>query len=156
LRTVDANIITENNVYNCDIPNLLDPCGYPGEAAKEEGMILSLFPQWDRIRNARTKMRDTMVVGSSAYSIYDAQMWKPRSKAASFFDMFPYMHRSHKLSFVHVVHRCARRIPGSAKSKMCIIAIIVSFPILQNGSDEDRQRLAVYCLRVTGAFPCPF
>jgi DNA polymerase delta subunit 1 len=101
--------------------------------------ILSLFSQWGRIRNARAKMRDTMFE-SSAYG--RRANVETTVEGRVIFDMFPYMLRNHKLSSYSLNAVCAEYL---GQQKEDVHHSIISD--LQNGSDEDRHRLAVYCLK---------
>lgn len=58
------------------------------------------------------------------------------------FDMYPYMHRNHKLSSYSLNSVCAEFL---GQQKEDVHHSIISD--LQNGTDEDRHRLAVYCLK---------
>jgi DNA polymerase delta subunit 1 len=58
------------------------------------------------------------------------------------FDMLPYMQRNHKLSSYSLNSVCAEFL---GQQKEDVHHSIISD--LQNGSDEDRHRLAVYCLK---------
>jgi DNA polymerase delta subunit 1 len=140
LRTVDADIITGYNVQNFDIPYLLDRAEALAKA-KNSGAksTLSLFSQWGRIRNARAKMKDTMFE-SSAYG--RRANVETTVEGRVIFDMFPYMHRNHKLSSYSLNAVCAEYL---GQQKEDVHHSIISD--LQNGSDEDRHRLAVYCLK---------
>ena len=58
------------------------------------------------------------------------------------FDMLPYMQRNHKLSSYSLNSVCAEFL---SQQKEDVHHSIISD--LQNGSDGDRHRLAVYCLK---------
>ena len=58
------------------------------------------------------------------------------------FDMLPYMQRNHKLSSYSLNSVCAEFL---GQQKEDVHHSIISD--LQNGSDEDRHRLAVYCVK---------
>lgn len=58
------------------------------------------------------------------------------------FDMLPYMQRNHKLSSYSLNSVCSEYL---GQQKEDVHHSIISD--LQNGSDEDRHRLAIYCLK---------
>lgn len=138
VRTVDPDIITGYNVQNFDIPYLLDRAEALAKKNKQS-RALSLFSQWGRIRSARAKMKDTMFQ-SSAYG--RRANVETTVEGRVIFDMFPYMTRNHKLSSYTLNAVCAEYL---GQQKEDVHHSIISD--LQNGSDEDRHRLAVYCLK---------
>lgn len=139
LRASDPDIITGYNVQNFDIPYLLDRAEVLAKKNSANKTALSGFAQWGRIRNAKAKMKDTMFQ-SAAYG--RRANVETTIEGRVIFDMFPYMTRNHKLSSYTLNSVCAEYL-GQQKEDVhhSIIAD------LQNGSDEDRHRLAVYCLK---------
>lgn len=137
LETCDPDIITGYNVQNFDIPYLLDRAATL--AKKKKKQAIAGFPQWGRIKNSPAKMRDTMFQ-SSAYG--KRANVETTIDGRVVFDMLPYMQRNHKLSSYTLNSVCAEFL---GQQKEDVHHSIISD--LQNGSDEDRHRLAVYCLK---------
>lgn len=139
LEASDPDIITGYNVQNFDIPYLLDRAEALAKGGGKKKSVLSGFAQWGRIRNAKAKMRDTMFQ-SSAYG--RRANVETTIDGRVIFDMLPYMQRNHKLSSYTLNSVCADFL---SQQKEDVHHSIISD--LQNGSDEDRHRLAVYCLK---------
>lgn len=132
----DADILTGYNVQNFDIPYLLDRA----EALwKKNDPKLRAFSQWGRVKNALTKKRETMF-SSSAYG--RRQNTETTIEGRVIFDMLPYMQRNHKLSS-YTLNSVSSEFLGQQKED--VHHSIISD--LQAGSDADRHRLAVYCLK---------
>ncbi|KAL9188489.1 hypothetical protein ACHAXT_006867 [Thalassiosira profunda] len=132
----DADIFTGYNVQNFDIPYLLDRA----EALwKKKDSKLRTFTQWGRVKNAQTKKRE-MMFQSSAYG--RRTNTETTIEGRVIFDMLPYMQRNHKLSSYSLNSVCAEFL---SQQKEDVHHSIISD--LQNGSDADRHRLAVYCLK---------
>jgi DNA polymerase delta subunit 1 len=138
LEACDPDVITGYNVQNFDIPYLLDRAATLAKSHKGKHAIQN-FAQWGRIRNSKAKMRDTMFQ-SSAYG--KRQNVETTIEGRVIFDMLPYMQRNHKLSSYSLNSVCAEYL---GQQKEDVHHSIISD--LQNGSDEDRHRLAVYCLK---------
>jgi DNA polymerase delta subunit 1 len=139
LEAADPDIITGYNVQNFDIPYLLDRADALSKQNSRKKAFLSGFAQWGRISNANAKMRDTMFQ-SAAYG--KRANVETTIDGRVIFDMFPYMTRNHKLSSYSLNSVCAEFL---GQQKEDVHHSIISD--LQNGSDEDRHRLAVYCLK---------
>lgn len=123
-------------MQNFDIPYLLDRA----EALwKKNDPKLHKFTQWGRVKNAQTKKRETMFQ-SSAYGRRTNTETTIEGRVV--FDMLPYMQRNHKLSSYSLNSVCAEFL---SQQKEDVHHSIISD--LQNGSDADRHRLAVYCLK---------
>lgn len=135
LETCDPDIITGYNVQNFDIPYLLDRA----DALAKEKKHVAGFRQWGRIKNSPAKMRETMFQ-SAAYG--RRANVETTIDGRVMFDMLPYMQRNHKLSSYSLNSVCAEFL---GQQKEDVHHSIISD--LQNGSDEDRHRLAVYCLK---------
>ena len=142
LELADPDIITGYNVQNFDIPYLLDRAETLRKKAKQASnkSMMEGFAQWGRIRKGLAKMRETMFQ-SAAYG--RRANVETTVDGRVIFDMLPYMQRNHKLSSYTLNSVCAEFLGGQQKEDVhhSIIAD------LQNGSDEDRHRLAVYCLK---------
>jgi DNA polymerase delta subunit 1 len=139
LEAADPDIITGYNVQNFDIPYLLDRADSLSKGSSHRKAVLSGFAQWGRVRNTKAKMRDTMFQ-SSAYG--KRANVETTIDGRVVFDMLPYMQRNHKLSSYSLNSVCAEYL---GQQKEDVHHSIISD--LQNGSDEDRHRLAVYCLK---------
>lgn len=139
LRAADPDIITGYNVQNFDIPYLLDRAEALGKRNPRVKQALAGFSQWGRIRNSKAKMRDT-VFQSAAYG--RRSNVETTIEGRVIFDMLDYMRKNHKLSSYSLNSVCAEYL---GQQKEDVHHSIISD--LQNGSDEDRHRLAVYCLK---------
>lgn len=137
LEICDPDIITGYNVQNFDIPYLLDRATTLSKANKNSD--LKNFAQWGRIKNVKAKMRDT-TFQSAAFG--KRNNVETTIDGRVIFDMLPYMQRNHKLSSYTLNSVCAEYL---GQQKEDVHHSIISD--LQNGSDEDRHRLAVYCLK---------
>lgn len=150
----DPDILTGYNVQNFDIPYLLDRAETLGKrqqqnqrktsssttSSSSSSKLMQGFRQWGRIRTGLAKMRETMFQ-SAAYG--RRANVETTIEGRVVFDMLPYMQRNHKLSSYTLNSVCAEFLGGQQKEDVhhSIIAD------LQNGTDEDRHRLAVYCLK---------
>jgi len=137
LQAADVDIITGYNVQNFDIPYLLDRA----EALSKvrPGPNMSPFKLWGRIKGSPAKMKDTMFQ-SAAYGKRNNVETTIEGRVV--FDMLPYMQRNHKLSSYTLNSVCAEFL---GQQKEDVHHSIISD--LQNGNDEDRHRLAVYCVK---------
>lgn len=137
LEICDPDIITGYNVQNFDIPYLLDRATTLSKGNKTSD--LKNFAQWGRIKNVKAKMKDT-TFQSAAFG--KRNNVETTIDGRVIFDMLPYMQRNHKLSSYTLNSVCAEYL---GQQKEDVHHSIISD--LQNGSDEDRHRLAVYCLK---------
>jgi len=138
LEAADPDVITGYNVQNFDIPYLLDRAESLGKG-KYGDQTIKGFAQWGRIMNSKCKMRET-TFQSAAYG--KRNNVETTIEGRVIFDMLPYMQRNHKLSSYTLNSVCAEFL---GQQKEDVHHSIISD--LQNGSDEDRHRLAVYCLK---------
>lgn len=138
LEAADPDVITGYNVQNFDIPYLLDRAETLGKGRNSNPKIRN-FALWGRIKGSKAKMRDT-TFQSSAYG--KRNNVETTIEGRVIFDMLPYMQRNHKLSSYTLNSVCAEFL---GQQKEDVHHSIISD--LQNGSDEDRHRLAVYCLK---------
>ncbi len=97
------------------------------------------FKKWGRIRGEDTKMKET-TFQSAAYGKRNNMETTIHGRVI--FDMLPYMQRNHKLSSYTLNSVCSDFL---GQQKEDVHHSIISD--LQNGKDEDRHRLAVYCLK---------
>ncbi|CAH0374345.1 unnamed protein product [Pelagomonas calceolata] len=135
IRRVDPDIITGYNTQNFDMPYLLKRAA----ALAKSGKKLGTFFELGRIVGSRARMRET--------SIQSAQMGKRENVDTTvdgrvMFDLLPYMFRNHKLSSYSLNSVCAEFL---GMQKEDVHHSIISE--LQQGTDEDRRRLAVYCIK---------
>jgi DNA polymerase delta subunit 1 len=135
LEESDPDIITGYNVQNFDIPYLLDRAVTLGKKYP----LLKGFRQWGRIRNSAAKMKETMFQSAAFGKRANIET---TIEGRVIFDMLPYMQRNHKLSSYTLNSVCAEYL---GQQKEDVHHSIISD--LQNGSDEDRHRLATYCLK---------
>jgi len=138
MQACDPDIITGYNVQNFDIPYILDRAD---ALSKNKGIKkkLSDFKRWGRIKGTLVKMRET-TFQSAAYG--KRNNMETTIDGRVIFDMLPYMQRNHKLSSYTLNSVCSELL---GQQKEDVHHSIISD--LQNGSDEDRHRLAVYCLK---------
>ena len=139
LQASDADIITGYNVQNFDIPYLLDRAEALAKQNKALVNKLAAFKLWGRVKGQPAKMRDS-TFQSAAYG--KRNNIETTIDGRVIFDMLPYMQRNHKLSSYTLNGVCAKFL---GQQKEDVHHSIISD--LQNGGDEDRHRLAVYCLK---------
>lgn len=126
----DPDLLTGYNVQNFDMPYLLNRM----KKLKCEGaQILG------RIKGVKATMRDT-TFQSSAYG--KSENVETQIDGRVTFDMLQYIRREHKLSS-YSLNSVSAHFLGQQKEDVhhSIIAD------LQNGTQDDRRRLAVYCLK---------
>ena len=138
LEACDPDVITGYNVQNFDIPYLLQRAESLGKGRYGNKTIQG-FAQWGRIQNSKAKMKET-TFQSAAYG--KRNNTETTIDGRVIFDMLPYMQRNHKLSSYTLNSVCAEFL---GQQKEDVHHSIISD--LQNGSDEDRHRLATYCLK---------
>ena len=137
LEEVDADIITGYNVQNFDIPYLLDRAEALGKLSN--GAKMRSFKLWGRIKGSAARMKES-TFQSAAYGKRNNVDTTIEGRVV--FDMLPYMQRNHKLSSYSLNSVCAEFL---SQQKEDVHHSIISD--LQNGTDEDRHRLAVYCVK---------
>jgi len=131
----DPDIITGYNIANFDFPYLLNRA----KALEKADARLKGFSYISRIKGSRAVMRDT-TFQSSAFGKRESVETTINGRVI--FDVLPYMFRNHKLSS-YSLNSVSAEFLGQQKEDVhhSIIAD------LQMGSDADRRRLAVYCLK---------
>ena len=130
LRAVDPDIIIGYNIVNFDIPYLLD---------RAKTLRLASFPLWGRILGSPCRMRDT-VFSSKAYGTRESKETTIEGRVQ--LDLLQAIQRDHKLSS-YTLNAVSAHFLGEQKEDVhhsCITD-------LQNGNDDSRRRLAVYCLK---------
>lgn len=131
----DPDIITGYNIANFDIPYLLNRA----KALEKGSPVLKRFPDLGRLKGIKAVMRDT-TFQSSAYG--KRENVETTINGRVIFDVLPYMIRNHKLSS-YSLNSVSAEFLGQQKED--VHHSIISD--LQRGSDADRRRLAVYCLK---------
>ena len=137
----DPDIITGYNIANFDFPYLLKRARKLAGAAGKPGYNKSMekFAFLGRVIQSPAVMRDT-TFQSSAYGKRESV--ETELKGRVIFDVLPYMFRNHKLSS-YSLNSVSAEFLGQQKED--VHHSIISD--LQMGSDADRRRLAVYCLK---------
>ena len=131
----DADILTGYNIQNFDVPYLLNRA----KKLEKKCPALKRFAELGRVRGAASRMKETSF-SSAAYGNRDNI--ETTIEGRVIFDMLPYMFRNHKLSS-YSLNNVSAEFLGQQKED--VHHSIISD--LQNGSDADRHRLAVYCLK---------
>lgn len=135
LLAADPDIITGYNIANFDFPYLLNRA----KVLEKGNPRLKAFADIGRIKGVKAIMRDT-TFQSSAYG--KRENVETTITGRVIFDVLPYMQRNHKLSS-YSLNSVSAEFLGQQKED--VHHSIISD--LQNGSDADRRRLAVYCLK---------
>lgn len=133
--SVDPDLITGYNIGNFDIPYLLNRA----KALEKKHPELNRFPELGRARGVKAVMKDT-TFQSSAYG--KRENIETSISGRVIFDILPYMYRNHKMSS-YSLNSVSAEFLGQQKEDVHYSII----SDLQNGSDADRRRLAVYCLK---------
>ncbi|CAM9288465.1 unnamed protein product [Ectocarpus sp. 8 AP-2014] len=135
VKVADPDILTGYNIQNFDVPYLLNRA----KALSRKNKKLEKFGEWGRLRGKMATMKDT-TFQSSAYG--KRENVETSIDGRVMFDMLPYMFRNHKLSS-YSLNSVSAELLGQQKEDVHYSII----SDLQNGSDEDRRRLAVYCIK---------
>jgi DNA polymerase delta subunit 1 len=130
LRRSDPDVITGYNVQNFDIPYLLKRMGK---------LNLEVAQHWGRVKGVKATMRDS-TFQSSAYG--KRENVETTIDGRIVFDMLQYVRREHKLSS-YSLNAVSAHFLGQQKEDVHHSMIAT----LQMGTNEDRRRLAVYCLK---------
>ena len=135
VNAVDPDILTGYNIMNFDIPYLLNRA----KALEKRHAVLKSFPDLGRIKGVKAVMKET-TFSSSAYG--KRENIETTINGRVIFDVLPYMYRNHKLSS-YSLNSVSAEFLGQQKED--VHHSIISD--LQMGSDADRRRLAVYCIK---------
>jgi len=135
VRACDPDMITGYNIQNFDIPYLLNRA----QTLSKTHKTLGRFAEWGRVKGAVCRMKDT-TFQSSAYG--KRENVETTAEGRVFFDVIQYMYRNHKLSS-YSLNSVSAEFLGQQKEDVHHSII----GDLQKGSDEDRRRLAVYCIK---------
>ncbi|XP_069047871.1 DNA polymerase delta catalytic subunit [Lepisosteus oculatus] len=130
VRTVDPDIITGYNIQNFDLPYLLNRAGT---------LKVSLFPYLGRVRGIRSVVKDS--------SFQSKQMGRRENKMVNMegrvqFDLLQVLLRDYKLRS-YTLNAVSFHFLQEQKEDVQH-SIITD---LQNGNEQTRRRLAVYCLK---------
>ncbi|XP_062512601.1 DNA polymerase delta catalytic subunit-like [Corticium candelabrum] len=127
---VDPDIITGYNIVNFDLPYLLN---------RALALKLTRFPFMGRVKNERTTMKDS-VFQSRAYGKRENKVITMEGRVQ--FDLFQILLRDYKLRS-YSLNAVSFHFLGEQKEDVQH-SIITE---LQNGTDQTRRRLAVYCMK---------
>lgn len=127
----DADIITGYNIINFDLPYLLD---------RAKALKLPDFPFLGRIRTSQSTIKNSKFE-SKAFGIRENKEIKIEGRVQ--FDVLEIIRREYKLRSYTLNAVCANFL-ASQKEDVHHSQITE----LQNGDDDTRRRLAVYCLKV--------
>jgi len=131
----DPDIITGYNITNFDIPYLLNRA----KTLETKSPALKAFPDIGRLRGIKAVMKDTTFQSSA---IGKRENIETTITGRVIFDVLPYMYRNHKLSS-YSLNSVSAEFLGQQKEDVHYSII----SDLQMGTDADRRRLAVYCLK---------
>ena len=127
----DADIIIGYNIMNFDLPYLID---------RAETLKVPEFMHWGRIKTNKLRMRDTQF-SSKAHGTRNYKEITIEGRVQ--LDMLMLIQRDYKLSS-YSLNSVSAHFLGEQKEDVHHSAIAD----LQNGNEETRRRLAVYCLKV--------
>lgn len=131
VRESDPDILTGYNIQNFDMPYLMNRA--------KELKIDSKFEHLGRVTSQRAKMKNT-TFSSSAFGTRESV--ETQIDGRVMVDMIQYMYRNHKMSSYSLNAVSAEFLHNQKEDvHHSIIAD------LQRGTDDDRRRLAVYCLK---------
>ncbi|XP_076851687.1 DNA polymerase delta catalytic subunit [Brachyhypopomus gauderio] len=130
VRTVDPDIITGYNIQNFDLPYLLN---------RAAALKVSLFPYLGRVRGIKSVLKDS--------SFQSKQMGRRENKTVNMegrvqFDLLQVLLRDYKLRS-YTLNAVSFHFLQEQKEDVQH-SIITD---LQNGNEQTRRRLAVYCLK---------
>jgi len=126
----DADIITGYNIVNFDLPYLLD---------RARALKLADFPYLGRVIGSLTTMKNSKFE-SKGLGIRESKEIKIEGRVQ--FDLIDVIRREYKLRS-YTLNAVSAHFLGQQKED--VQASIISD--LQNGTDENRRRLAVYCIK---------
>ncbi|KAI1321493.1 DNA-directed DNA polymerase delta [Mortierella claussenii] len=130
VRRVDPDVVIGYNTSNFDFPYLLDRAKHLG---------VHSFPFLGRLNNVRTEAKETKF-SSKAYGTRENKAINMEGRLQ--LDMLQVMQRDYKLRSYTLNAVCAEFL-GEQKEDVHH-SIITE---LQNGNEETRRRLAIYCLK---------
>lgn len=127
---VDPDVVIGYNINNFDFPYLLD---------RAQALDASEFPFLGRIKNSCTKAKDT-TFSSKAYGTRESKTFNLEGRLL--FDLLQVIQRDYKLRS-YSLNAVSANFLGEQKEDVPH-SIITD---LQNGNEETRRRLAIYCLK---------
>ena len=127
----DCDIITGYNIVNFDLPYLIDRAAFL--------KIDDKFTYLGRLKDSKTTMKDS-TFSSKAYGTSNSKDIKMHGRVQM--DLLPIIRRAYKLRS-YSLNNVAFHFLKQQKEDVHYSII----GDLQNGSDETRRRLAVYCLK---------
>ncbi|KAG2387610.1 hypothetical protein C9374_001204 [Naegleria lovaniensis] len=127
---VDPDIITGYNIINFDLPYLIN---------RAKALKVGTFPFLGRIANKRSQMKNS-TFSSRAYGTRESKDINIEGRIQ--LDVLQAIQRDHKLSS-YSLNSVSAHFLGDQKEE--VHHSIIS--TLHEGSDEDRRRLASYCLK---------
>ncbi len=168
----DPDVITGYNIVNFDLPYLLDRARHlaggssSGSHGKRKAAAKDEFPYLGRIHGSQTTIKDT-TFNSKAYGKRENKEIKIEGRIQ--FDLLQVIRRDFKLRSYTLNAVCAHflnqqkedvhysiisGVPASASTPARLFSVLTPAGVcvrartdLQNGTDETRRRLAVYCLK---------
>ncbi len=130
VRTSDPDILTGYNIVNFDLPYVLD---------RARILNVTEFPFLGRLKGQRTIMKKTKL-SSSAFGTHDSRSFSIHGRVV--FDMLQLITREYKLRS-YSLNSVSAEFLGEQKEDVHYSII----SDLQNGDEQTRRRLAVYCLK---------
>ncbi|PRP82977.1 DNA polymerase delta catalytic subunit-like [Planoprotostelium fungivorum] len=127
---VDPDIIIGYNIANFDFPYLMN---------RAKHLKVDEFPKLGRVKSAKARVRDT-TFSSKAYGTRESKETSLDGRVQ--LDILQAIQRDHKLSS-YSLNSVSAKFLGEQKEDVHYSII----SDLYNGSDDDRRRLAVYCLK---------
>lgn len=127
----DPDVVIGYNIINFDLPYLFERARALGVDAETH--------QWGRVRHSRVRMREAQF-SSKAYGTHEYKDLTVEGRVQ--FDLLMALQRDHKLSS-YSLNSVSAHFLGEQKEDVHHSAI----SDLQNGNEETRRRLAVYCLK---------
>lgn len=126
----DPDVVIGYNIANFDLPYLLD---------RATALSIPAFWTWGRVAGRRVRMRDARF-SSKAYGTHEYKEVTVEGRVQ--YDMLQAIRREHNLSS-YSLNAVSAHFLGEQKEDVHHSDIAK----LQNGTDETRRRLAVYCLK---------
>lgn len=127
----DPDVVIGYNIINFDLPYLFERARALGVDAETH--------QWGRVRHSRVRMREAQF-SSKAYGTHEYKDLTVEGRVQ--LDLLMALQRDHKLSS-YSLNSVSAHFLGEQKEDVHHSAI----SDLQNGNEETRRRLAVYCLK---------
>jgi DNA polymerase delta subunit 1 len=136
VRVTDPDILTGYNILNFDMWYLL---------ARAEKLGVAQFDLLGRVKDHRSSVRES-TFSSKAFG--KRQSKEIRVTGRVYLDVIQFVQREHKLSS-YTLNSVATRFLGEQKEDVHHSIITTLF----EGTNDERRRLAVYCLKVCVRYP---